>query len=108
MDKSKEDRINEIDEKIYDLSLHTTMWSRAGGVGGSMALRALGEIEALREEREDIVNDTENVGIEKIYARLRELKILRAEANILKKVIYDAEIAKREKEIKDFRESHSK
>ena len=47
-------RLREIDDRIEHLSSHMTMWGRAGGRGGAMAMQALGEINELKREKERI------------------------------------------------------
>ena len=42
MEKTKEDRIAEIDERIKNLREHMSMWGRAGGHGGTMFMHAVG------------------------------------------------------------------
>ena len=85
MENEKNARIQEIDKRLEGLIIHQSRWARAGGVGGSMAMKANAEIEELRKEKEDILNDTQNIGIDKKHAQLRELKELREKANFLKK-----------------------
>ena len=52
-------RLREIDDRIDHLSSHMTMWGRAGGRGGAMAMQALGEINELKREKERILNGTQ-------------------------------------------------
>ena len=101
-------RIQEIDKRLEGLIIHQSRWARAGGVGGSMAMKANAEIEELRKEKEDILNDTQNIGIDKKHAQLRELKELREKANFLKKMKYASEIKKIEEQIQDFRNNSKK
>ncbi len=108
MEKERDARIREIDKRIDDLISHRSMWASSGGMGGNMAMKANDEIEELRKEKEDLLNDTDNIGIDKKHARLRELNELRETANFLKKMKYNSEIKKVEEQIRDFRSNSNK
>ena len=56
MDGAKQNRINEIDERIKWLKQHATMWAKAGGRGGMMAMKAYSEIDELKLERYGLIN----------------------------------------------------
>lgn len=75
-------RVKEIDARIDDLKVHMTMWGRAGGRGGSMAMQALGEINELKREKERILNGTQ----EKIDNLEQEIEILRKLKNRISKL----------------------
>lgn len=75
-------RIKEIDARIDDLKAHMTMWSRAGGRGGAMAMQAYGEIKELEREKERILNGTQ----EKIDAIEQEIEILKKLKNRISKL----------------------
>lgn len=108
MENENEARIHEIDKILEELTSHRSMWAKSGGMGGKMALEANNRIEELKREREALLNDTNNIGISKKYALLRELKELRKEASFLKKMKYNFEIKKVEGQIQDFRNNSIK
>lgn len=99
MEKTKEDRIAEIDARIKDLKEHMVMWGRAGGQGGRMAMQAVGEIKVLELEKNDLINGTNNFTIYKIQKKIEELKLLKKKVSILKKLKYNSEIKKLEEEL---------
>lgn len=80
MREDRDQAINECNERIDGLKSHAKMWSKAGGVGGNMALNAHSEIEYL----EGIVADLEN-GTTDHLASLYDDKI-----NYLERVKADA------------------
>ena len=47
-EKNYAKRLRVIDDRIEHLYSHMTMWGRAGGRGGAMAMQALGEINELK------------------------------------------------------------
>lgn len=99
MEKTKEDRIAEIDARIKDLKEHMVMWGRAGGHGGRMAMQAVGEIKVLELEKNDLINGTNHFTIYKIQKKIEELKLLKKKVSILKKLKYNSEIKKLEEEL---------
>lgn len=104
MEKSKVERIQEIDERIKGLSEHASMWARAGGRGGMMAMDAQAEIIQLKLEREDLINGTNKLEIYRIERELRSLISLRSDANIFQKISYNSKIKKLEKELYSLKE----
>jgi len=99
MEKLKEERIKEIDERIVDLKEHATMWARAGGRGGMMAMDARAEVKELELEREDLINGTNKLAIYRIEKELERLTYLRRDANVFQRVVYNSKIKKLEKEL---------
>ncbi len=99
MEKSKEERIKQIDERIKELEEHMTMWRKAGGVGGNMALTASSEINKLRQEKEDILSGKDVERISKIQLEISRLMLAREKAIIFKKRKYDSEIKELESEL---------
>lgn len=103
MNADKQKRIEEIEERINNLREHRAMWGRAGGVGGKMAMQAVAEIEELELEKEDLLNGTNKLEIYRIQKRITQLKLLREQANILKKLHYNSEIKKAEEQLKSLK-----
>lgn len=99
MEKSKEERISEIDLRIEGLTVRSDMWIKAGGRGGMMAMKADAEIKELKLERDDLINGTHKLPIYRIEKELERLTYLRRDANIFQKVIYNSKIKKLEKEL---------
>lgn len=104
MEKSKQERIQEIDERIKGLSEHAGMWAKAGGRGGRMLIDAYAEIKELELEREDLINGTNKLEIYRIERELRSLISLRSDANIFQKISYNSKIKKLEKELYSLKE----
>ena len=93
-----EGRLIEIDERIADLNEHITMWSRAGG--GRMAMQAVSEINSLKEEKDRILNGTQEK-IDVIQDKIEELRLLKQQCkiiNFVKKINLNKEIKKYELE----------
>lgn len=99
MEKSKQERIQEIDERIKGLSEHASMWARAGGRGGMMAMDAQAEIIQLKLEREDLINGTNKLRIHNIENELERLTYLKRDAFVFKRLMYNSKIKKLEKEL---------
>ena len=94
-------RIKEIDERIEGLKSHMSMWGRAGA--GKMAMKALDEIESLTNEKNRILNGTQEK-YEDLQSKIEELKKLKAQClfiNFIKK-------NKLEKEIISYEEQKNK
>ena len=94
-------RLREIDDRIEHLSSHMTMWSRAGGRGGAMAMQALGEINELKREKERILNGTQ-AKIDEIEQQIEILKSIKrriSKLNICKQMEYAKEIKEQEQQI---------
>ncbi len=89
-------RLREIDDRIEHLSSHMTMWSRAGGRGGAMAMQALGEINELKREKERILNGTQ-AKIDDIEQQIEILKSLKRKISKLQ-LIRQFELSKTIKE----------
>lgn len=104
MEKLKEERIKEIDERIAGLKEHATMWAKAGGRGGMMAMDARAEVKELELEREDLINGTNKLAIYKIEKELERLTYLRRDANVFQRVVYNSRIKKLEKELYSLKE----
>ena len=49
-EEEKNREVAEIDARIQDLNAHRSMWARAGGMGGAMAMKAVGELEELQNK----------------------------------------------------------
>ena len=99
MEKSKEERIKELDERIKDLDLHIGIWIKAGARGGMMAMRGEAELKELKLEREDLISGTNKLAIYKIEKELERLTYLRRDANIFQRLVYNSKIKKLEKEL---------
>ena len=98
MEEKYASRLVAIDARIDDLSAHMGMWSRAGG--GKMAMQAVAEIEALKAEKNRIL-DGSQVKIDEIQEHIRELKELKAQChaiNFIKKMKLSGEIKSYEKQ----------
>ena len=94
-------RLKEIDDRIEHLSSHMTMWSRAGGRGGAMAMQALGEINELKREKERILNGTQ-AKIDELEQQIEILKSIKrriSKLNIFKQMEYSKEIKEQEQQI---------
>lgn len=94
-------RLKEIDDRIEHLKDHMTMWSRAGGRGGAMAMQALGEINELKREKERILNGTQ-AKIDDIEQQIEILKSIKrriSKLNIFKQMEYTKEIKEQEQQI---------
>ncbi len=59
LDPEYASRIVWIDDRIKALEEHRTMWARAGGVGGRMAMQAIREVAELKEEKARIYKGTQ-------------------------------------------------
>jgi len=99
MEKLKEERIKEIDERIKDLQAHMEMWEKVGGRGGMMAMNAHEELKELKLEREDLINGTNKLAIYRIEKELQRLTYLRRDANVFQRIGYNSKIKKLEKEL---------
>ena len=99
MEKNEQERIDQINQRIKNLKEHMVMWGKAGGVGGRMVTQAIAEIEELELEKEDLLNGTNNLMIYKTQKRLNQLKLLKEDANLIKKLQYNSEIKKAEAEL---------
>lgn len=99
MEKTKEERVRELDGRIADLKKHESMWAKAGGHGGMMAMNANAEVKELELEREDLINGTSKLAIYRIEKELERLTYLRRDANIFQRMSYNSKIKKLEKEL---------
>ena len=99
MEKTKEERISEIDERIEGLKEHALMWRKAGGAGYKMAMQAYSEIEELELEKEDLINGTNKLQIHLLNKKLIQLKILKDESAVVMKLKYINQIKKAEEEL---------
>ena len=100
-EKKYKKRLREIDDRIEHLSSHMTMWGRAGGRGGAMAMQALGEINELKREKERILNGTQ-AKIDEIEQQIEILKSIKRrirKLDIFKQMEYSKEIKEQEKQI---------
>ncbi len=83
MREDKEQVINECNERIDGLKSHAKMWSKAGGVGGRMALNAHSEIKYL----EGIVADLENGTTDHLASlyddKIKYLEFIKSEAGLV-------------------------
>ena len=92
------ERLVEIDNRISGLNKQRLMWAKAGGVGGSMAMQAIGEIKNLEAEKRRIL-DGSQLKVEELQNKIEKLKMLRAQCKVinfikktkLKKQIEDCE-----------------
>lgn len=98
--EEKEEMIREINRRINGLSEHRIMWSRAGGMGGKMAMQASQEIHELKMQRDDLINGTHEFEIYKLEKEIKRLKLLRDDAILLQKRKLNKEIKKKEEELK--------
>ena len=105
-------RIKEIDERIFDLDVHRKMWASAGGMGGKMAMQAIGEVKSLETEKnrllkqieleeQDKINGTNNLKIFLVESEIERLKELKRTAQILKKLKLSRQIRKEEQELNE-------
>ena len=99
MEKSNEERIKELDERITGLKEHASMWAKAGGRGGMMAMDARAEVKELELERYDLINGTNKLAIYRIEKELERLTYLRRDASVFQRVVYNSKIKKLEKEL---------
>lgn len=94
-------RLYEIDARIADLKAHMSMWGRAGGRGGAMAMQAVSEINELKAEKERILNGTQ-AKIEKISKKIKSLQEQKqqvAKINLIKQAQLNKQIREQEEEI---------
>lgn len=94
-------RLYEIDARIEDLKAHMSMWSRAGGRGGAMAMQAVSEINELKAEKERILNGTQ-AKIDKISKKIKSLQEQKqqvAKINLIKQSKLNKQIREQEEEI---------
>ena len=105
-------RINEIDKRIEDLQNHSIMWSRAGGVGGRMAMQANSEISTLKKEKERLVkqvelekedktNGTNKLNIFLIQCKIEDLQEMKKQAKFIKKIKLKSQIFQEEQNLKN-------
>ena len=80
MDQKYESRLIEIDNRIEALKSHMFMWARAGG--GKMSMEALSEINALKAEKDRIINGTQEK-IDEIQGHIRDLEQLKAQCHTI-------------------------
>lgn len=94
-------RLYEIDARIEDLKAHMSMWGRAGGRGGAMAMQAVSEINELKAEKERILNGTQ-AKIDKISKKIKSLQEQKqqvAKINLIKQSKLNKQIREQEEEI---------
>ena len=94
-------RLYEIDARIEDLKAHMSMWGRAGGRGGAMAMQAVSEINELKAEKERILNGTQ-AKIDKISKKIKSLQEQKqqvAKINLIKQAQLNTQIREQEEEI---------
>ena len=94
-------RLYEIDARIEDLKAHMSMWGRAGGRGGAMAMQAVSEINELKAEKERILNGTQ-AKIDKISKKIKSLQEQKqqvAKINLVKQAQLNKQIRQQEEEI---------
>lgn len=94
-------RLYEIDARIEDLKAHMSMWGRAGGRGGAMAMQAVSEINELKAEKERILNGTQ-AKIDKISKKIKSLQEQKqqvAKINLIKQAQLNKQIREQEEEI---------
>lgn len=80
MEEKYVNRLAEIEQRIADLNAHRSMWSRAGG--GKMSMEALSEINALKAEKDRIINGTQEK-IDEIQGHIRDLEQLKAQCHAI-------------------------
>ena len=102
--EEQKEELRKIDERIDDLRQHQSMWAKAGGMGGSMAIKAMGEIEDLEIKKKDIVNGTNNYKIITLGREIAKLKSVRRKATLLEKFSLSSEIRKRTRELNDIQQ----
>ena len=85
---NKDEITTEYKKRIEDLKEHSSMWFRAGGMGGKMAMNAREEISYLEGIVKDLENDTTDF-LSSLYAdKLEYLNLIKEGASIfqLKKI----------------------
>lgn len=104
MSDEDRERLSQVDDRIESLIEHRSMWFRAGGMGGRMAMDANQEISDLRVLRGDIINGTNNYESlqerRKLQKEIRELRQLREDALFLKRYKLGKEIQEKEEKLR--------
>ena len=98
MEQKYKARLVEIDDRIEGLKSHMSMWSKAGG--GKMSMEALSEINALKAEKDRIINGTQEK-IDEIQGHIRDLEQLKAQChaiNFIKRMQLNSKIKMYEKQ----------
>lgn len=83
-EEEKNREVAEIDARIQDLNAHRSMWARAGGMGGAMAMKAVGELEDLQNKKYDILYGTHRVEIKELSDKIASIE----NANVVQKIRY--------------------
>ena len=100
----KEEKLSELDKRIEDLERQRHMFATAGGYGGKMALQALGEIEKLRREYDDLKYGTRERELSELK-RQRDLNkyelddVMKVKPNIINRKFRQIKIDKMHKKI---------
>ena len=102
-DEEKKQKILEIEDRIEDLRDHQSMWRRAGGMGGRMAMDANQEIKDLEMIKGDLENGTHNYEIKELERNIKRLKTLRDEAIFFKRGKYKKELEEKEQELESLK-----
>ena len=90
--EKKQKKIEELTDRIEELQSHRSMWGHAGGMGGSMAMKA-------SQELHDLENGTNSYEIYKLEMNLRSLKARKEDAILLKKYLLSKKIKSQEEEL---------
>ncbi len=106
MDKDK--RISEIDEQIMALAERANMLGNSGGTDGAIVLQTFAEINELKMEKDDLINGTHQLEINKKEKRIRQLKTLLEDARFLKRMKYQKELKEQVDELRILQEKDAR
>ena len=104
MEKSKEEKILAISEKIVDLQEQLDNKKTSNEIFNKVTQ----EITLLQIEKDDIINGTNNLEIKKQEIKLEELNKAKEQSGLIKRIKYVQRINKAKNELEQLKSNHNR
>ena len=100
MNEKEELRIREIDARIEVLEKQKQKWQNKEEID-KKAFQTYSEIDDLKEERANIIAGSKKEKIEKLEKQIEQLKALKQQTTLFKRIKYNTKLRQRELELKE-------
>ena len=104
MEKSKEEKILAISEKIVDLQEQLDNKKTSNEIFNKVTQ----EITLLKKEKDDIINGTNNLEIKKQEIKIEELNKAKEQSGLIKRIKYVQRKKKKKNELEQLKSNHNR